>query len=412
MSIPRHLEADAFSDAQSAQERLRFLAEAGAILSSSLDYRATLEQVARLAVPILGDWCVVDMVNEAGQVQRLAIIHYDAARADTAHELMRRYPIIEPTQHHTILRVLATGRSWFDPDVDQARFVAEARDPEHLALLVALGFRSEIVVPMIARGRRLGTITCVVGDQGRRFTLDDLALAEELARRAALAVDNARLFEEQHRLYLAEQQARNEAEAAQCRAAFLSEASRRLGSTLDYETTLQSVARLVTPRLADWCAIHLIADDGTITRPAVAHQDPSKELLIRQMQQRFPIAPDRPHPIMRALLTGQTQLDNGLALPRLSDPEATAELHRVLHEVGFASLLVVPLMIRRRTVGSITLASSQPRRYGAAEVSLAEELAARAALAIDNARLYREAQEAVKTRRCCSPSPPTSYAIH
>src|SRR5207253_2808251 len=104
---------------------------------------------------------------------------------------------------HTTIRVLATGRSWFDPAVSPVRLAAEARDPGHLELLRALGFRGEMVVPLVAREHTLGTITLVAADEGRTYDHDDLALAEELARRCALAIDNARLYDAERRAHRA-----------------------------------------------------------------------------------------------------------------------------------------------------------------------------------------------------------------
>jgi PAS domain S-box-containing protein len=179
-----------------AEAGQRFLAEASTILAGSLDYETELERIARLMVPALADWCVVDLLGEDGALRRLAIVHRDPGRAGAAAELQRRYPVLDPEQTHTIWDVLREGRPWFDPDVSDARFAAEARDSEHQNLLRQLGYAAEMVLPLIARGRPLGVITLVLSDLRRRYTPQDLALAQELARRAALAIDNARLYQE------------------------------------------------------------------------------------------------------------------------------------------------------------------------------------------------------------------------
>jgi PAS domain S-box-containing protein len=182
-------------EVQRAREHQQFLLEASLLLASTLDYRAELEQIVRLAVPTLADWCAIDLIEADGQIRRLVAVHRDPARAETIAELQRRYPVLDPAAPHTITRVLATGRSWFDPAVDEDRFVAEARDPEHLALLRSLGFAAEIVVPLTARGRALGTLTLVLTSRERRYDRADLALAEELASWCGLAIDNAHLYE-------------------------------------------------------------------------------------------------------------------------------------------------------------------------------------------------------------------------
>jgi PAS domain S-box-containing protein len=174
-------------------QQAAFLSEASAILAADLDYHARLAALSRLVVPTLADWCVVDVLGDDGLIHRLAAVHADPAVQPTADELVRRYPTLSPDVSHTITRVLTTGDAWLDPAVTEERFVAEARDRDHLVLMRRLGFASEMVVPLTARGRPLGTITLAFAPGGRRHTPDDLVLAQDLAGRAALALDNARL---------------------------------------------------------------------------------------------------------------------------------------------------------------------------------------------------------------------------
>jgi PAS domain S-box-containing protein len=175
------------------EEAQRFLAEVGAALSSSLDYRTTLASVARLAVPRLADWCAVDIVEEDGSLERLAVEHEDPQKVQLAHELNERYPP-DPEAPQGVLRVVRSGQSEFYPDITDEMLVDAARDAEHLRLMREIGFVSVIIVPLVARGRTLGVITLVSAESGRRYREDDLELVEELARHAALAVDNARLY--------------------------------------------------------------------------------------------------------------------------------------------------------------------------------------------------------------------------
>lgn len=177
------------------EESQRFLVEAGVALSSSLDYRATLANVARLAVPYLADWCVVDVLEEDGFLDRVAVAHQDPEKVAWAHELQERYPP-DPDSSYGVGRVLRTGRSELVADITEPLLEEAARDAEHREILQNLGLKSYLVVPLIARGRAFGTITLVVAGSRRRYGVADLELAEELARRAALAVDNARLYQE------------------------------------------------------------------------------------------------------------------------------------------------------------------------------------------------------------------------
>jgi PAS domain-containing protein len=188
-------EADVAERAQ-REEAQGFLAEASTLLSSSLDPSMQLEHLARLLVPTLADWCSIDLLQDDGRIHRVAVVHADPAKAALAEQLRQQYPLLAADAAHTLVRVLRTGESWFDPAASAARLRAEARDTAHWELIQPLGFTAEIVVPLLARGRALGTITCVLGDRTRRYSKADLVLAEDLAGRAALALDNARLYQE------------------------------------------------------------------------------------------------------------------------------------------------------------------------------------------------------------------------
>jgi PAS domain S-box-containing protein len=195
-TIERELrEAEGRRERKRAAQSLRFLSEASAELSSSLDYRATLAGVARLAVPQLADWCAVDVLEEDGSTHRLAVEHQNLEKVAWAHELQRRYPP-DPDAPRGVPGVLRSGRSEFYAEIPDEMLVAAARDPEHLRIMREIGFTSAMFVPLVARGRTLGAITLISAESGRRYERADLELAEELARRAALAVDNARLYDE------------------------------------------------------------------------------------------------------------------------------------------------------------------------------------------------------------------------
>ena len=181
-----------------AEDALRFLAESGATLSSSLDYRDTLANVARLAVPTLADWCAVDVMEEDGSVERLAVEHSDPEKVALAYELQERYPS-DPETTRGVRKVLKTGEPDMMAEIPEELLDEAAVDSEHRQIMSKLGLRSYMVVPMVARGRSHGAITLVSAESGRRYEKTDLRLAEELARRAALAVDNAKLYEEAQR---------------------------------------------------------------------------------------------------------------------------------------------------------------------------------------------------------------------
>ena len=177
-----------------AEDALRFLADASAVLSSSLDYRVTLSSLARLAVPQLADACIVDMLDDVGELRRLAVASVDEARAGWVWEVGEAP--LDRNAPHGPAQVLRTGEPELIAEITDDMLEAAARNEQHLALLRRARLVSHMIVPLRARGRTLGTITFVTGQSRRRYDVQDLALAEDLARRAALAVDNARLYQE------------------------------------------------------------------------------------------------------------------------------------------------------------------------------------------------------------------------
>lgn len=198
------------------RERYRFLAEASQELSSSLDYEQTLQHVARLAVPAFADYCMVDLLEE-GKIRSVAHAHVDSAKDALLVDKRRRFPLrIE--QHHPVIEVLRTGKAILRPRLQEEAVVAMAQSPEHLAILRQLVTHSLIVVPLKARENTLGTMTFATGqaESGRPYDESDLVWATEVAQRAALALDNARLFREAH-------EAREAAEMSRTRLAVIND---------------------------------------------------------------------------------------------------------------------------------------------------------------------------------------------
>lgn len=182
-------------DRKRAEYDARFLAEASAALASPLDESHALKQVAQLAVPFFADWCVVDMVAEEGDVRRLVIAHIDPAKIDVINELERRYPTA-PASRHGAYQVIRSGLSEMITEITVAMLEAGARDAEHLKLLLEIGPRSYLCVPVTGQAGTIGAISFGAAESGRRFGPQELCLAEDLARRAAISIDNARLYSE------------------------------------------------------------------------------------------------------------------------------------------------------------------------------------------------------------------------
>lgn len=186
------VKAQLLADLRRTESAQRFLAEASKQFAQSLDYEATLKNIARLAVPTIADWCVVDLV-ENGTVRRVSVAHVDPEKEQLAAELQKRYPP-EPTAANGIVNVLRTGRSELHSEIGETELIAASRDSEHLRLLRALGFRAYIIVPIVSREQILGTIVLVTAESNRRYSDDDLLIAQDLASRAATAIENARLY--------------------------------------------------------------------------------------------------------------------------------------------------------------------------------------------------------------------------
>ena len=184
------LERAARDEAESAQQRLAFLADAGARLTASLELADTLQTAADLLVPSIGDWCFVDLADKDG-FERVAIAHADPAAAPVAARLRRRFAVTTEARRG-VARVIREGEPEVENDVTPTALQELARDEDHLKALETLGMRAYVTVPLPARGRTLGGLTVV--SASRTYAEADVAFIAEVARRAAVAVDNARLY--------------------------------------------------------------------------------------------------------------------------------------------------------------------------------------------------------------------------
>ncbi len=187
--------ADLYEAAALGRQQATFLAKAGELLASSLDHEKALSSVVDLAVPYVADWCAVDLLGEGGQLRRLAIAHVDPAKVELARELHRRFPE-DPGSSGGVHQVIRTGQPAMMSAIPRELIVAAVRDPEHLRLLDELALTSYIIVPLIARNRILGAFTFVTAESGRHYTAADLQFAQDLAGRAAMAMDNAQAYRE------------------------------------------------------------------------------------------------------------------------------------------------------------------------------------------------------------------------
>ncbi len=222
----------------STKDRLRLLADAGAVLAASDEYPETLQALAELLVPRLADWCVVDVVEATG-LRRVAIAHPDPVGRGLAEEVQRRYPP-DPARAGGVGEVIRTGVTRIVESVTDDVVAAAARDAGHLELIRGLELRSVAIVPLVVRGQVLGAITLAGSESGHTYGEEDRPFLEDLGRRAAVAVDNARLLHDAN-------------EAVRLRDDFLAMASHDMRTPL--QTILASV-QMATRRVSR------LGDDG------------------------------------------------------------------------------------------------------------------------------------------------------
>jgi signal transduction histidine kinase/CheY-like chemotaxis protein len=249
------------------------------------------------------------------------------------------------------------------------------------------GIRSMLVCPMRIHGNRMGTLVFYFRSP-RVFGEIDIETGQALANVASAALKTAALLDEQRRQ-------RADAEIARHRATFLADAAATLSRSLDYEQTLADVARLAVPEIADWCAVDIVADDGSIQRLAVAHVDPEKVKLARELQERYPSNPSSDEGVHAVIRTGRPIVMESIP-PELVEARARDEEHRrILADLNLNSFMCVPLVSARGVLGAMTFVLSGPaRHYTHADLALAEDVAARASLALDNAFAYSRVQQA------------------
>lgn len=357
------------------EARLRVVADAGRALGTSPDDAATLTLLARAAVPALADWCIIRLVEADGRIRRLPTIYADPARADTARAIDAYYATHRDAIPHGptsgVARVLRTGESVLVPYVSAEWLQHIARDETHLALLKDMGITSLLHAPLLLRGRTIGVMTLARTGAAERYRAADLAVAEELCDRAAVAIEHARLVE------ASERRAR-EGHA-------LAEIARVLAETLDPTLVWQRIATGVRTLLDDApsAALYQLEPAGDMRAVAVSTESgvqfdwtrwlpKGTGMVGRAIRERaVVVSPDAPE-------------DPEVVYP----PDARARLERS----AYRSLLAVPLIVQERVLGALAVGARRGRRFTEREIELVSGFAYHAAVALENARLFAEAQ--------------------
>ncbi|NUT56166.1 MAG: PAS domain-containing protein, partial [Thermoleophilia bacterium] len=477
-----------------AQERARLVAETGAVFAASIDVEATFDALASLLVPRFADYCIVDMFDETGPLRQVVIAHRDPEREELLRELRLRYPP-DDNPAHPVSQVRRTRQPYLIADAREDALAQAAVDEEHLTLYRRLDATSYIVVPLEARGRLLGTISLGTGESKRQFDEADLSLAHELSRRAALAIDNALLFDTAQQSYAqlntllvsapvgigfwdrdlrfvrvndalaaingltpeehvgrelgevvgelapvlvplyqrvletGEPVVHTESTAdaalqmgerrhwlssyypvhtadgevigigavimeitdrkrADDRLRLLAEAGELFSSSLEQDEIAARIARVGVPRLADTCNVY-VDRDGVLVRVACVAAYPAVQPVLESLPSTFALQGEVGQ-VANVYRQGEPLLLRTVPDDYLDELERHGADRRAFEQIGTRSLMLVPIVSGGETAGILTLGSRIADRFDEHDLDLAQELAGRAGVAMENARLVGE----------------------
>lgn len=370
---------------KAAVERLAFLAEASEVLALSLDVHETLARLANLAVPRLADWCVVDMLDEEGNIELVAVAHVDPAKVEMARDLRRRYRP-DPDAPSGAPNVLRTGQPELTEQIPSELIGQALVDHFEIADLVrGLRLRSSMVVPLAGADKVFGAITFAWAESGRRYTQADLSLAEDLARRASVALENARLYQ-------LEREARMRESEARARLQVLAEAGLAMAASFEVREILTALTGGASRRICDYSVAFVLGAGDRIVDAVGAHRDPTRFGAVERMARAHLPDLDSPHSIAAEVIrTGEPALIPEVPADRIERVLAPGEQLELARELGFASVIVVPIAARGRSFGALALVRDGGwPPFVEEDLSFAITIATRAAITLDNARLYAE----------------------
>lgn len=370
--------------AEDAQHRLTMLAEAGALLSSSLNTRLTLRQLSEMLVPQMGSWCAITIADTDTSSRKVAVSHADPEMKTWAQDF-RRHLLEETDEFFGLTSVISERTPRVFEQIQQEVLTTVPLDEVTRQFLSQAGATSSVIVPVVLRNEAVGAITLVHTRPSMSYNDDDVTLIEDIAHRIAMAIENARLYEASQR------NARHLDAIAEISNVF-AEASHNA------DAVVQSFARLMTERVGDWAVVRLPSDDGVWLRPvAVHHPDPGAvsflEALFRETPLRF-----------NEGMAGKVAASgDALMIPSIA-PEELRNIVRPAFNSWMEfrpmyGVLVVPMRRRNQVVGTIALIRNRPDvPYTTEDLRFVQNVADRAALALENAQLFHEAQEAVRLR--------------
>jgi len=369
-------EQAARAEAEAAREQSALLAETSTLLASSLEYETTLARLAGLLVPRLADLCIVDVVDDGGEIRRVAAAHAEPERAALVRELQDRFRP-DPHGEHPVARALRSGAPQVAGDISSKALDVIAPDPAHRDIARALDYTSYLVVPLVARGRTLGTLSLLSAGSGRRYAAGDVPFVEDIGRRAAVAIDNARLF--------------RDSETRRRAAQTLTEVGRFLNQALEPDVVAQRITDSVRALLGLGTSVFYRVDPESLDCTVVAVSgaiapglEPGTTLPAGTATVGFAVAERKPVTTPDVLADGRFTLT----------PAFRAQLERQ----PYRSVLALPLLSHDHVIGVLALGDRARRQFHPDEIVLAQGVAEQATLALENARLYAEARQANRAK--------------
>jgi PAS domain S-box-containing protein len=376
---------ESLSESELLRDRLELLSTIGLTLAEAPGVDARLAALSEAVVPDLADCCAVHLIDEGGLPVLTTTHHGDPEQRATFEQALVTLTV-SPDQPWGPGAVFASGSPELIPDIDgPAALPFREGAPERPRAFGSLELHSLFTVPLRAANHTVGTLA--LGRTRRDpWTEDDQTLAVEVGRRAGMLLDNATLLD-------AQRQALAASDAARSRLVLLAELSMALSSTLDLDPVLDRLASLLVPGLADICVVDLQDQIIGDRLAAVAAADPVAKRLFEDAERRLPRRRNPTSSLTRTLESGQPTLIPDCTDEYLSINTPDPEVASIYHRLRLSSILVVPLVVRGGILGAITLLRKEDRHgvashYAEADIELASQVADRAAVALDNARLY------------------------
>ncbi len=385
-------EQTARAEAEREKQRFRVLAGAGALLAASLDYETTLRNLEGVLLPTFADGYTVDLLDNKGEesLRRVAIGATDPSVREALAELTGRFPL--DAKGDFLRKALRLGHANVVPEIAPDVYEKSAQDAEQAALFQKIGTTSSMNLPLIVRGKVIGVLSVAMMESGRHYNAEDVPFGEELARRIAQAIDNARLYQE------AREAERQNAEHA-TRLSVLADVSRAFAEAdRDLKRLFDTITECLATHIGEACALRMVSEDGEwMDTVSLFHPDPA----VRQLMYELAAERRRTDPglFKMTVETGKT-----IRQPVLTEEQFRAStpphVHPHFDRVGARSVIVSPLQVGDQVIGILTLSRMTPDKpYTEEDEHLVQDLASRAALAIENAQLYARAQLNAETLR-------------